>query len=39
MSLTKAIWYIAKRIARCHPFSKGGFDPLQAASKEEPDER
>lgn len=23
-----AIWYSGKRILKCHPFHRGGFDPL-----------
>lgn len=24
----KGFWFGLKRISRCHPFSKGGFDPV-----------
>lgn len=27
-SLTKGCWLSLKRILKCHPFSKGGFDPV-----------
>ena len=23
-----ALWLISKRLLRCHPFSKGGYDPV-----------
>lgn len=25
----KAMWYSSLRILRCHPFHKGGFDPVK----------
>lgn len=27
-SIWRAMWYSVLRILRCHPFSKGGFDPV-----------
>ncbi len=26
--VTKGLWFLLKRILRCHPFSPGGYDPL-----------
>ncbi|MCO4794549.1 MAG: membrane protein insertion efficiency factor YidD [Bacteriovoracaceae bacterium] len=26
--LPKALWYSSKRLAKCHPFHSGGFDPV-----------
>lgn len=26
--ILRGSWYALKRLARCHPFSKGGFDPV-----------
>ncbi len=27
-NVIKASWLVFKRLIKCHPFSKGGFDPL-----------
>ncbi|MCX7767298.1 MAG: membrane protein insertion efficiency factor YidD [Candidatus Sumerlaeia bacterium] len=27
-SFPLAVWLILRRLLRCHPFSRGGFDPL-----------
>ncbi|MCH8141629.1 MAG: membrane protein insertion efficiency factor YidD, partial [Proteobacteria bacterium] len=29
----KGSWLAAKRVARCHPFRSGGFDPVQPAQR------
>lgn len=26
--ITKGLWKTLKRIARCHPWSRGGYDPI-----------
>lgn len=30
----KALWLIARRVAKCQPFHPGGFDPVPPASRE-----
>lgn len=27
-SVTRALWYSFRRIIKCHPFNKGGVDPV-----------
>jgi putative membrane protein insertion efficiency factor len=29
MSIGKAVPHIVKRVLKCHPFTRGGFDPVQ----------
>lgn len=31
--IVKGTWLTIKRILRCHPFSKGGFDPVPIKEK------
>ena len=30
-----AVWHIVARLSRCHPFAKGGFDPVKNTEKSE----
>jgi len=32
-NIFKASWLVFKRLIKCHPFSKGGFDPLPKKTK------
>lgn len=31
----KALWLSVQRVLRCHPFSAGGYDPVQHSLKKE----
>jgi len=33
--IMKGSWLALRRLARCHPFAKGGLDPVPAASESE----